>query len=160
MRGSIETGIPMIRRALDDLENAGSISYRTYHLGLLAEALMLAGNLNESYSVLNEAIQLVERTNERLWAAELERWRGELLLRGAEDGSTAGAEECFQRALAISRDQGSKMLELRALTSLARLHQGTPRFTDLVAELRAIHDQFAEGIQCADLADAAEMFAS
>jgi serine/threonine protein kinase len=159
MRGSVETGIEIIRGALDELQNAGSISYRTYHLGLLAEALALAGQVNESYQVLEEALELVEQTNEGLWAAELHRWQGELLLR--EDSQTADsaaqAEASFHKSLAIARQQDSKMLELRALTSLARFHRGSPQFADSLEQLKAAYEHFDAGLQSADLADAADL---
>ena len=52
--------------------------------------------------------------------AALHRLHGELLL-AQRTAETNEAEACFSRALAVAREQGAKMWELRAATSLARL---------------------------------------
>ena len=56
---------------------------------------------------------VVEKRN-TLFVRELHRRRGEVLLAKAVSSEIV-AEEEFRQALAISREQGAKMLELRAL---------------------------------------------
>ena len=71
---------------------------------------------------LAEAEAATQARGERFIAAELPRRKGELLL--AQSAShQAGAETCFQQALAIARLQQAKSWELRAAMSLARLWQ-------------------------------------
>ena len=80
-------------------------------------------------ALLAEALDRVERTGGRWIEAELHRLRGELLLALPEPDQPE-AEACFRRALAVAREQGAKMWELRAATSLARLWRtraGAPR---------------------------------
>jgi len=63
-------------------------------------------------------------------------------------------EACFHEALAVSRRQQAKSLELRAAMSLARLwqHQGKiPQARDLLAP---VYTWFTEGFDTADLQDA------
>jgi len=67
---------------------------------------------------LDDALQIVERTEERWYAAELERYKGQLLLR---QGQPEAAEELYRKALSIAEEQAAKLWELRAAMSLARL---------------------------------------
>ena len=67
--------------------------------------------------MLDDALQIVERTGERWLEAELNRHKGQLLLR---QGHSEAAEELYRKALSIAEEQGAKLWELRAAASLAR----------------------------------------
>src|SRR5205807_619271 len=73
--------------------------------------------------LLDEALQIVERTGECWFAAELNRHKGQLLLR---QGHSEAGEELYRKALSIAVEQEAKLWELRAAVSLARfrLDQG------------------------------------
>src|SRR6516165_7607483 len=92
---------------------------------LLAAACEIAGEIKEGLTVLDESIQIIERTGERWLEAELNRHKGHLLLR---QGQTDAAEELYFKALGIAKQQEAKLWELRAALSLARLRrdQGRP----------------------------------
>jgi predicted ATPase len=68
---------------------------------------------------------LVETTGERFYEAELHRLRGELVL-VLSPYEVAHSEREMLEALALARDQGAAMLEVRAADSLRRLGAGTP----------------------------------
>ena len=74
-------------------------------------------------------------------------------------GSHAKAEACFQKAIAIARQQQAKSWELRASISLARLwqQQGKPREAHEL--LFAIYDWFTEGFDTKDLQEAKALLA-
>jgi predicted ATPase len=61
---------------------------------------------------------------ERWFAAELNRHKGQLLLR---QGNYAAAEDLYRNALLIAREQEAKLSELRAAVSLARLRRHQDR---------------------------------
>jgi predicted ATPase len=66
----------------------------------------------------------------------------------------AAAEACFQRALAVAREQGAKLWELRAATSLARSwreHDKLPQAHDVLA---SICGWFTEGSETLDVREA------
>ena len=63
-------------------------------------------------------MQIGERTSQRWFAAELNRHKGQLLLR---QGHTEAAEELYRKALSIAAEQEAKLWELRAAASLASL---------------------------------------
>ena len=70
-------------------------------------------------SVIGEAIEVIEKTKERWWEAEVNRIAGEITLKSPEP-DTEKAEAYFERALAVARAQHAKSWELRAATSMAR----------------------------------------
>jgi predicted ATPase len=95
----------------------------------------------------------VERNDERLYAAEMHRIKGELLL-AQQVPDPAAAEKCFEQALAVARDQQAKSWELRAATTMARMRLQQGRFDDARALLSPVYAWFTEGFDTADLRDA------
>jgi predicted ATPase len=111
---------------------------RPYYLGLLAEALGVAGDKEGALGAISDALSTVETTGERWWEAELCRLRGELLRLCQEERDS---EVWFQRSLDVSRHQEAKSLELRAAMSMARLWRDQGKrdeARDLLA-LRLVH---------------------
>jgi predicted ATPase len=66
----------------------------------------------------------------------------------------AGGSSQFGGALAISRGQGAKSLELRTSTSLARLWRDQGKRTEAHDLLAPIYGWFTEGFDTADLKEA------
>ena len=91
-----------------------------HHTALVARACEIAGRVEEAATQLDAALRMVERTGERWFAAELNRHKGELLLR---QGQSDAAEVLYREAPSIAREQEAKMWELRAAASLARLRR-------------------------------------
>jgi adenylate cyclase len=154
--GHVDDGVRQLRKGLVDWSATGSVTYRTYYLGLLAEVLVTQGQTEAAKRALEEALALVEDTDERLYEAELYRLRGELRIEkstGPEAGSRA--EEDFSRALDITRGQGAKSLELRAATSMAR--RGLLTFSERRELLASTFGWFREGLDSPDLRDAKEL---
>lgn len=60
--GDADDGIRLLRDGLRDWNATGSITYKTYYLGLLAETLSNQGDTSEGCNVINEALSLVQRT--------------------------------------------------------------------------------------------------
>jgi predicted ATPase/DNA-binding winged helix-turn-helix (wHTH) protein len=69
------------------------------------------------------------------------------------------AERTLQRALEISRAQGERAWELRALTSLTRLRRSSVNLEDAVNPLATLCAQFSEGYETADLREARSLVA-
>jgi hypothetical protein len=115
---------------------------------------------------------------ERFYETDLQRMKGELLLRkcagaGFRAGSTEipkghapeigptgqsplqmEAEACFQRALDIARRQQAKSLELRAALSLSRLWRQQGQRVAARQLLGELYGWFSEGFETADLQEA------
>jgi len=117
---------------------------RPYFLSLLAEAFGNAGQIKAALNVLAEAQTALQISDERWWEAEVDRLKGEWLLKSgpgeAASDSESQAIACFQQALAISRAQNAKVLELRATTSFARLLATQGRRDEACTMLSAIYN--------------------
>jgi predicted ATPase len=118
--GEAAAGVAEMRQGLAAYRAAGVLLAQPHFLGLLAGALAGAGGPAEALALLAEALELVERTEERWFEAELRRLEGEALLRTAAPDVIA-AEARFREAIEVARRQGVKWWELRAASSLARL---------------------------------------
>jgi predicted ATPase len=119
----------------------------------LAELEARSKGPEEGLRTLSEGFTLLDSTEERFYEAELHRVKGELLLMRS-DSNLAEAASCFERALTVARKQGAKSLELRAITSLARLLRDTNRHGEAHAMLAEIYGWFTEGFDTSDLKDA------
>ena len=94
---------------------------------------------------------MVDRTGERWFEAELNRHKGQLLLR---QGHAEAAEELYRKALSIAREQEAKLWELRAAASLARLSRDQGRRAEARHLLAPVYGWFTEGFDTPDLKDA------
>ena len=156
MQGDAATGVAHIHQGLAAMQSIGQKLYRPYFLALLAEAHGQAGQPEAGLSVLDEALTLVEATEERWWEAELWRLKGELLLH-AECGvrnAALHAEESLHQALDVARRQQARALELRAALSLSRLWQQHGKRDQARQLLTEVYSWFTEGFATPDLQEA------
>jgi predicted ATPase len=100
---------------------------------------------------VDDALQLIERTRERWFAAELNRHKGQLLLR---KGRREAAEQLYRKALSIAQEQEAKLWELRAAVSLARLGREQGRRAEARDILAPVYGWFTEGFDTPDLKEA------
>jgi predicted ATPase len=121
------------------------------YVALLASACEIAGQMEDALTHLDEALQIVERTGERWFAAELNRHKGRLLLR---QGHSEAAEEPYRKALSIAREQEAKLWELRAAASLAQLRRDQARRAEARDLLAPVYGWFTEGFGTSDLKEA------
>jgi predicted ATPase len=152
-KGQATTGIAHIRDGLAAAEATGSRSATPFHLALLAEALTLAGKIEEALATLDDALAKAAASGERGSDAEIHRLRGELTNR-LPYPDPAKAEESFRTALVIAREQGTRGYELRAAASLARLWRKQGRRGEARDLLAPLYGWFTEGFDTADLKEA------
>ena len=149
--GDVREGMSLLRNGLAAYRATGAETYMPHHITLLARACEVAGQIEEALTLLDDALQIVERTGERWFAAELNRHKGQLLLR---QGRSEAAEELYRQALSIAEEQGAKLWELRAAMSLARLRRDQGRLTEARDLLAPVYGWFTEGFDTPDLKDA------
>jgi predicted ATPase len=152
-QGQWEEGMGQMRQGLSAYQGTGAEQIRPYCLGLLAETCREAGQAEEGLGVLAEALAVVHSTGERVYEAELDRLKGELLLVLSLDHQ-GEAETCFHQALAVARRQQAKSLELRAAMSLSRLWQQQGKHAAAREMLAEVYRWFTEGFDTADLQEA------
>ena len=157
VQGQIEEGISQIRQGLDALRATGTEVWRPRWLALLVEAYGKGEQVEEGLTVLAEALAAVNRSEERMYEAELWRLRGELTLQASAQSTESRAQEAegyFLKAIDIARQQQAKSWELRASTSLARLWQQQDKREDARQLLAEIYGWFTEGFDTKDLQEA------
>jgi predicted ATPase len=152
-QGQATTAIARIRDGLAATEATGARYNTPFHLALLAEALALAGKIEEGLASLDDALATAAVSGVRGWDAEIHRLRGELTGR-LPHPDPAQAADSFRTALAIARDQGTRGYELRAAVSLARLWREEGRRGEALELLAPVYGWFTEGFDTADLKDA------
>jgi class 3 adenylate cyclase len=152
--GRVEEGLPELRQAVAAYGAAAKIMLGLY-ITMLAEAELDAGSPAEALRQL-EVAERRASVGEPFWRADVLRRKAELL--APQDAAVAGS--VLQASLDLARAQQAKSLELRAATSLARLHQREGRHEEARAVLAPIFGWFTEGFDTPDLKDAATLLAS
>ncbi len=133
-------------------------------LAFIASAYGQVQKWDDGLRCANEGIELTRTYIERIYAAELWRIKGELLVGKAKSSRRrketktgqldAVAHQCFRRALEIAEQQEARSLALRSGMSLARSSardEGRQEAHDLLA---SIYGSFTEGFDTRDLIEA------
>ena len=140
-------------RSIAVTRDTGAQAHVPYLLSLLIDAYLRTDQVEVGLETVADALQLIEKTGERNWEAEIFRQKGELLLKQA-DPDKSEIENCFRRALEIATTQNAKSLALRSAMSLARVLQGQKKCRDARNALKQIYGWFTEGFATADLKEA------
>ena len=149
--GPIVEAIGELRRGLEAKRATGADIKLPYYFGLLAGAHGRIGQTSEGLTLLSDALEVIERTDERWFEAELYRLRGELL---RAKGDREGAELWLSRSLAKAQAQNAKLWELRACRSIASLRGDQGKRTEGRKLLAAAFGSFTEGLDTPDLQEA------
>jgi predicted ATPase len=161
---------PLLAQAIQALDVVRKVYQQELNapifLGWLTEACLACGMPQEAERLSTEALEVVERTEERLMLPELLRLQGVIRLSRSGAAGTLPAEELrlaeesFHRALGEARRSAALSLELRASTDLARLWCGQGREAEAQELLAAVVGKFTEGYETSDLAAASSLLAS
>jgi len=163
-QGDVEAGLPEMVQGLAEQRAVSGPFFGDVMLAFIASAHVKAGQWDEGLERVEEGIAMTEANLERVFAAELWRVKGELLLGKARTSkrgtapltprATAAAELCFRRALQIAREQEAASLALRAAMNLTRLSIGHDGIREARALLRSVYASFAEGFDTNNLREA------
>jgi class 3 adenylate cyclase/predicted ATPase len=149
--GDVAEGISFLRGGAAAYRATGAVMWMPHYTALMAEAHEIAGQIEEAMTLLDDALQIADRTGERWFEAELNRHKGQLLLR---QGHTEAAEELYRKALSIAEEQEAKLWELRAAMSLAQLRRDQGRRAEARDLLTPVYGWFTEGFETPDLKEA------
>jgi predicted ATPase len=152
--GDVDSGLPLLETALAALQ-AGRLF--SLYVGLfqasLAQGLAQVGRVQEAYTAAERGLERCKEKEELWYAAELLRVKGEITLRS----NASAAEQYFSQSIEQARRQGALSWELRAATSLARLHRDRDQIAEAHELLAGISARFSEGFATADLKIAREL---
>ncbi len=118
MKGNGVAGLPLITAGIDGFVATGARQHVPFFKLSHAEALYLTGDLNAALAVLEEARDLIERTEQRAYEPEMHRWCG-IVLEGLDRSAEAVA--AYDTSIAVAEAQGSVTWRDRARENRALL---------------------------------------
>ena len=122
----------------------------------MAYSGLLAGNADAGLAAVTAALDLARRERSLFYEPELHRLDGAL---HAAAGRADVAEACLRRGLAVAREQGSRTLELRIATELARIAVHPAAAAEARALVATARAGFEEGHGTRDLLEAVAVLA-
>jgi class 3 adenylate cyclase/predicted ATPase len=142
----ITVGISLLRSGSTAYRATGADAFMPYFIALLASACEITAQTDEALILLDDALQIVGRSGERWFEAELNKRQ--------RRGHPEAAEELYRKALSIAREQEAKLWELRAAANLARLRRDQGRRVEARDLLAPVYSWFTEGFDTPDLKEA------
>jgi class 3 adenylate cyclase/predicted ATPase len=150
-QGEVENGIARMGQGLDAWRSRSMYFWSSFYLAGQAETYGILGKTREGLDAVGEALDIIQKTEERWCEAEVHRIQGELL---QLSGRPSEAEASFRQAIEVAHHQEAKSWELRATLSLSRLLQKQGRSPEARQLLSSIFGWFTEGFDTPDLQDA------
>jgi len=151
--GALGEGLSEMRRGVDGLRQQGILNFDGLFQMALADVETRAGDRDHAIAILDESLATADHLGYRAFEAELNRTRGELLLR-RHPADPAPAEDAFRTAIAIAKRQGARSWGLRAAHSLAKLYQSTGRLAEARAVLPLALQGFSPTPEMPEIAEA------
>ncbi len=151
--------LELLRPAVAAWSSFGGQLNVPFCLGMMAQCLSQLGQEAEGLSMIEAALLQATANEEVAHTAELWRIKGELLARRPGRESLP-AQDCFEQALRIAREQQARSWELRAALSLARLLRKNGQPQQARDLLQPIYATFTEGFATPDLQEAAALLAN
>jgi predicted ATPase len=152
------TGAEDLRRALADRVEQDVRFDAWFDMGLLAELETETLGGERALARIDEAIALTREVETRCNLPFLHLLRGKLLL-DRDPSNPAPAEEAFQTALEIAKQQGARSWGLRAALSLAKLYQSTARPAEARGVLAPALEGFSPTPEMPEIAEAQALLA-
>ena len=121
-------------------------------LAILGSTHAALGKFDDARRYVADAMNSIETNKEKWFEAEVNRVAGGCGKSPAPH--TAKAEEYFERALAVARQQQAKSWELRAAMSMARLWRDEGKPQQARELLAPVYGWFTEGFDTRDLKEA------
>ena len=156
-RGEAKGGVETLRQCLEKLYAAKHEVFATTLDISLISGLAAVGQFGEGIAWIDRTIERVEANGGLCWMPELQRIRGEILEKIADE---RGAQEAYCRSIEIADQQAALSWRLRASMSLARLQVRQDRRDEAREGLAETYARFREGFETADLKAAGLLLAT
>jgi predicted ATPase len=153
LMGKPSDAVSVLTSGINAFQATGATVFIPWYLTYLATTYASLNRYDDASRAISEATEAVNGTNERWCEAEIARVVGEVTLVGPKQDS-AEAQNHFERALAVARQQQAKSWELRAAMSLARLWRDQGKVQHARELLAPVYGWFTEGFDTRDLKEA------
>lgn len=150
--GQLDEGIRQMREGIAAIAATSADMGMAYYLCVLARACGERGEASEGLALLQQAFDTLAKSGSSYQRPELLSTKGELLSR-LDPGDDA-VEGSFRQSLAVAREQGARLAELRAALRLARLWSDRGRESEALDLLAPAYGVFNEGFGTPDLVEA------
>lgn len=150
--GEMESAIAM-RRA------RGGLVAVPHLMSMLVDAKLSAGLADDALRALDDAIAIMNKTGERVFASEIHRLMAEAYMARGKHGDIDRAEDALLCACEVAHYQNSRVQELRAATSLARLWRKVGNGREGWQKLGSVLSRFSEGFDTLDVREARALLA-
>jgi tetratricopeptide (TPR) repeat protein len=150
IRGWAQRDLAVLRKGVAQYEGAGQYVVSSFYHALLVEGLLEQDRVQDALEELAIVEAFVERSGERRHLPELHRLEGECLRR-RDVGTADDAVACFEKAMSVAREQGARLFELRAATSLASLRAEQGEGDSVRRLIDAAMDGFDDGCELPDV---------
>ena len=149
MRSGAQEAAEEIRTALTAWQGAGAEFLITDFLCKLAEVCGKAGQVEEAFAYVDEALAYADKNDERYMQPEIYRLQGELLWHQRREEQLA--ESSFKQAIKLAKKQKARLPELRATITLCQLWVEQDKGEAARTALAEIYGWFSEGFDEPDL---------
>jgi predicted ATPase len=153
LTGSLSNGVSTMSSGIAAWRSTEANIWIPFFVSRLAHAHAELGDFQEASRCIEGAIQAVKTTKERWCEADIYRMAGEISLISQERDAVK-AEEYFERARTVARQQHAKSWELRGSMSLARLWRDQGKVQQARELLAPVYGWFTEGFDTRDLKEA------
>jgi predicted ATPase len=153
LTGKVSDAVHVITSGIIARRSTSATALEPFCLSYLAGAHAELDNFDDALSCIREAMTKVETTKESWFEAEIKRVAGEIALLLPNPDATK-AEEYFEDALTVARQQQAKSWELRAAVSMARLWYDQGKRQQGHDLLAPVYAWFTEGFDTPDLKEA------
>jgi predicted ATPase len=153
LKGQASDVIEMLISGIAAWRTTGATFRMPEWLSYLTRAYAELGQCDVAWRCMGEAMTAMETAKEKWCEAEVNRFAGEIALMSPEPDVTK-AEDYFNRALAVARQQQAKSWELRAAMSMARLWRDQGKRQQAHDLLAPVYGWFTEGFDTLDLKQA------
>jgi class 3 adenylate cyclase/predicted ATPase len=151
--GEVSAGLQQMGDAVGTTRQSSRRFYYDYELLVFAEALLKAGESDRAQQIVQEALDCITSSRNRLFEAEAHRLSG-LCLAVLGGDRIAEAETRLLQAIETSDRQGALSFKLRAATNLGQVWRDRNRRREAHNLLSQVYNQFTEGFDTPDLEDA------
>ena len=153
LTGKSSEAVSVTTSAITAMRSTGATAYAPWYLSYLASSHAELGQFDDARRCIAEAMRVAEATEEKWCHADVHRIAGEIALMSPEP-DVAKAQQYFERALAVARQQQAKSWELRAAMSMARLWRKQGKRQQARDLLAPVYGWFTEGLDTLDLKQA------
>lgn len=153
LRGE-QQAVSDLRTAIEAIIECGLCSRIAMKLGILADALIRQGRLDEASNALARAFHYQASQGERWCRCELQRLEASILRRA---GEASRSENLLEVALDEARAIGAVSFELRVASDLANHYIELDRCKDAISLLDPVYRKFSEGFTTRDLTTASQL---